>query len=44
MNNTLSYLSLFTMAVVGCLGVKTGNLVWEKIVEPKVNKIFNKTK
>ncbi len=39
MNNTLSYLSVFTIAVIGCLGVKTGNLVWTKFIEPRVNKV-----
>lgn len=39
MNNTLSYLSIFTICAVGCLGVKTGDLIWTRFIEPKVNKI-----
>jgi hypothetical protein len=38
-NKTFSMVSIFTVTVVCTLGVKTGNLIWTKIIEPRVTKI-----
>ncbi len=36
MNNISFYLTTFTLGMVGYFGVKTGELVWGKVVEPKL--------
>lgn len=39
MNNLSFYLTTFTLGLVGYLGVKTGEVIWTKAVEPKLEKV-----
>ena len=38
-DKTFSMVSIFCITVVCTLGVKTGNLVWSSVVEPRVGKL-----
>lgn len=34
----ITWVTIFGIGVVGALGVKTGNLIWERYLQPKVSK------
>lgn len=36
--NRLTWFTIFGVGMVGILGVKTGELIWDKYIQPKVNK------
>lgn len=38
MNNLSFYLTTFTLGLVGYFGVKTGEVIWDRAVEPKLVK------